>query len=163
MRRKTTAVLVMVILVLGVAAYAESILVGRAPSVETSQSGSKTIGASCSVTGAPVGGELRVLSDSGIPIAGAQVKGSSTAYCNGQLQVITLPVTVTNSSGWVDLEPVYAAYDLTVTYSGHSYSVLLPNQPMFATYAVLFLPSGAFTSSYCFGGSHCHVPSSVAR
>jgi hypothetical protein len=162
MKAKAAAAVVIAILVVGVAAYATFVLVGHTPGVESSQSSSKVPSASCSITGAPVGGELQVLSDSGTPIAGAQVKGSSTAYCDGQAQVIRLPVVTTNSSGWVDLEPVYAAYDLTVTYSGHTYSVSLPNQPMFATYAVLRLPSGAYATSYCFGGSHCGLHPSAA-
>ena len=136
-------------------------LVGGPEKTETSPSGTQGSSTTCSITGAPVGAELRVLADSGTPIAGARVNGSSTAYCNGQPQTTVLPVVTTNSSGWADLAPVYASYDLTVSYAGQTYHVSLPNRPMSATYATLFIPSENLTTSFCFGGHQCSSQSTA--
>lgn len=163
MKRESAAALAVVILLVGFAAYATFMATGRTPNPGPTHTGSNISGTVCSITGAPVGGELRVLSDSGAPIAGARVEGSSSAYCDGQTQVITLPTTTTNSTGWADLEPVYAAYNLTVTYSGRAYGVTLPNQPMYATYATLSLPSERLTTSFCFGGHRCGTSTQAAR
>lgn len=162
MRAKTTAVSAATILIVAAITLIAYTPFDGPPQVASSPSGGQAIATSCSITGAPVGGELRVLSDSGSPLAGVQVKGSSEAYCNNQPQVIALPVVTTNSSGWADLEPVYAAYNLTLTYEGRTYTISLPNQPTSATYAAFLIPSGRLTTSFCFGGSHCTLlPSSV--
>ncbi len=110
----------------------------------------------CSITGEPFGVVLRVVSDSGYPISGADISGESVAICGSQRQTNELPSSSTNSSGLVSfLEGYPGNYQLGLTISGQHYNVTVPTLPMYATYATLTLPSGNLTTSYCYANTGC--------
>ncbi len=99
----------------------------------------------------PQGMYLRLVSDSGSPLAGYQVTIQYTpqAYCNpnpGGVHVYTM-VAATNSSGWILFQGWL--YDFVFIYSGSTYNFTVPGDPMAWTIGTISLPSGTLTTRIC--------------
>ena len=105
----------------------------------------------CTITSESAGADLRILSDSGSPIAGAQISGHEiSGYQIVGTQTITcgncnITSIATNSSGWVSLPGAVGPYNLTITYQGHLYNVNIPMYPVTLTEVTLHVPSGVFS------------------
>ena len=101
----------------------------------------------CTYSGETVGVLFRLVSDTGSPISGVQIKGQSVVYCNTERQVQALPPATTNSSGWADMRDGNGGnYYLTFGYAGTSYNVMISVEPVALTLATLKLPSGILTT-----------------
>ena len=106
-------------------------------SISTASSTSSTC---YSVTGESAGAALRVLSDSGSPIAGVQVNGANINACGS----FAISPIVTDSDGLITLPGTFGTYSLTVAYQGHAYYVNMPMFPVSLTETTLHVPSGVF-------------------
>jgi hypothetical protein len=105
----------------------------------------------CSITAESAGANLRVLSDSGSPIAGAQISGHEIS---GEQIIGTQTITcgncnfthiATDSSGLISLPGSVGPYNLTITYQGHLYNISIPMYPVTLTEVTLHIPSGVFS------------------
>jgi hypothetical protein len=106
-----------------------------------------TASTECTISGEGTGFYLTVLSDSGQPIQGARVTGTSSPCLQD------IGTYVTNSTGSVLITPNIASYyQLSITYQGQSYTVKAPIEPMTTTYVTLRVPSGNVTISEVFEG-----------
>ena len=111
---------------------------GPSSSNSSTSNASTSVTTDCHVSGAPGGTDVRVLSDSGSPIAGVDVTGRTVrAYC-GDFAVSS----VTNSTGWVELSSALGAYNLSIRYSGHVYNIGAPMYPLSLTVLTIEVPSG---------------------
>ena len=102
----------------------------------------------CIIAGQPAGMFLRIVSDSGAPVAGAQVTAThkeADDYCNGVLYTGISATTsfTTNGTTWYALDATNAGtYSFGVTYSGHTYGLSAQMEPVSVTCATLYVPSG---------------------
>lgn len=120
----------------------------------------------CTYSGETVGVLFRLVSDTGSPISGVQIKGQSVVYCNTERQVQALPLATTNSSGWADMRDGNGGnYYLTFGYAGTSYNVMISVEPVALTLATLKLPSGILTTQDCAFGNlqSCSPPSTSTQ
>ncbi len=151
--------IVVAALVIGAAFFASPYLGSQKTVTETTTSittitGSQTNATitSCVVAVPPPQGMyLRLVSDSGSPLAGYQVTIQYTpqAYCNpnpGGVHVYTM-VAATNSSGWILFQGWL--YDFVFIYSGSTYNFTVPGDPMAWTVGTISLPSGTLTTRIC--------------
>ena len=117
----------------------------------------------CTISGMPQGVDIRVLTDAGLPVAGAVVSGQTVGDECGDFGI---PSTATNSTGWLSLGGVPGAYSLTVSYSGRSYDIGAPMYPIALTTVVLKVPSGYWTMNVLegtLGGLAISGPSFVSN
>jgi hypothetical protein len=117
----------------------------------------------CSITGQPDGFFLRVVYDSSqTPVAGAVVNATSLpAYCNNVPATTPHTSTFTTSSGteWYLLAyENIAGYSISVTFSGHAYSISGDTSPLSVTCATLDVPSGVTSVTSQFLASDCPIP-----
>jgi hypothetical protein len=103
----------------------------------------------CVIAGQPAGMFLRIASDSGTTVAGAQVSAThkeANHYCNGVFYsgITTSTSFMTNgTTAWYSLDSTNAGtYSFVVEYSGNSYSFSAQMGPVSATCATLYMPSG---------------------
>jgi hypothetical protein len=95
----------------------------------------------CTITGGSAGAAVRVLSDAGSPIAGAQLSGTQINPCGNS----NVPPILTDSNGLVALPGKVGTYNVTLTYEGHLYNVNIPMYPVQRTEVTLHVPSGIFS------------------
>jgi len=111
-------------------------------------------GTECTVSAEGTGFYVTVETDSGLPVAGAQVSGSRiTEYGSGNMCEQSIGSQPTNSSGTVLItDNMGSYYSLTVQYQGKSYAIKGPIVPMETTYVILKVPSGNYSISEVFEG-----------
>jgi hypothetical protein len=145
MRRRTAAVLLIVVVITGAFGYVAFASLSRTvpPSV------SATSSSACSITGQPGPFFLRVMSTSNltgfIPIVGAKVTATNQpAFCGVTPATSQATLTfTTNTTMWYSLgSDNNAGYSIVVTYQGQSYSLKAALQPISVTCATLLIPSG---------------------
>jgi hypothetical protein len=103
------------------------------------------------ITGQSAGARLHVLSDSGSPIVGAQIRGheiygytivgTRTVACGN----CNFTDIVTDSSGLVSLPGLVGSYYLTIAYQGRLYNMSIPMYPVQLTEVTLRIPSGVLS------------------
>jgi hypothetical protein len=152
MMRRTTATVVMIVVVAGVLGYAYFAIASAPPSVPSTSPTPVTKTTFCSITGQPAGAFLRILSDSTrTPIAGAQVSATNRpAYCDSSSPATsqTTIAFTTNSTEWYSLDTLNnAGYSFVVKYSGQTYTLTVDLRPVSGTCATLFIPSGRTNST----------------
>jgi len=103
----------------------------------------------CVITGQPAGMFLRIVSDSGTPVAGALVSAThagADVNCNGILfwvHSVTTSFTTDGATTWYSLDATNAGtYTFGVMYSGHVYNLSAGLEPVSVTCATLYIPSG---------------------
>ncbi|MDA4118690.1 MAG: hypothetical protein OK455_10140 [Thaumarchaeota archaeon] len=128
-----------------------------------SQSGGPNPYAPCVIAGQPGGFHFRVLSDSSsAPVVGANITAfhiQANDSCNGVFHPgdFTVAHFQTDGSLWYWLDDSNAGiYNFTLTYLGHSVSIVSPQmKPITGSCVTLYLPSGRTDSTYVDGGSSC--------
>ncbi len=116
----------------------------------TSNSAASSVSAVCSITAESAGAAVRVLSDSGSPIAGEQFSGANINPCGNS----TISPIATDSSGWIALPGTLGTYNLTLSYQGRGYNVNVPMYPVTLTEVTLRVPSGVFSVDVVPYGAH---------
>jgi len=108
----------------------------------------------CTVSAEGSGFFVTVETDSGLPVAGAQVSGSRvTEYGSGSTCEQSIGSQYTNESGTVLITNNMGSYNaLTVQYQGKNYAISAPIVPMETTYVTLKVPSGNYSISEFFEG-----------
>jgi hypothetical protein len=108
----------------------------------------------CTISAEGTGFFVTVETDSGLPVAGAQVSGSRiTEYGSGSMCEQSIGSQFTNSSGTVLITNNMGSYNaLTVQYQGKNYAINGPIVPMETTYILLKVPSGNYSISEVFEG-----------
>jgi len=102
----------------------------------------------CVISGQPAGMFLRIVSDSGTPVASAQVTAThkeADVNCGGVLYTGISVATsfTTNGNMWYALDATNAGtYSFGVIYSGHAYDLSAQLEPVSVTCATLYVPSG---------------------
>jgi hypothetical protein len=117
----------------------------------------------CTISGMPQGVNIRVLTDAGSPVAGAEVSGQTEGDQCGDFSI---PTTATNSTGWLSLGGAPGAYNLTVSYSGRDYNIGATQYPISLTTIILKVPSGFWTMNILegtLGGLAISGPSFVSN
>ncbi|MDA4123190.1 MAG: hypothetical protein OK456_08440 [Thaumarchaeota archaeon] len=144
-------------LVIG-AGFLTSSYLGTTKTVTNTRTSTTTVTASqtnatttiCSVAVPPPQGiYLRVVNDSGSPIAGLPVIVQSTANasCSPKDVHLTDSIAVTNSSGWILFQGWL--YYFVFAYSGSTYNFTVGGDPMAWTVATISVPSGSLTTEIC--------------
>jgi hypothetical protein len=108
----------------------------------------------CTISAEGTGFYVTVVTDSGLPVAGAQVSGSRvTEYGSGATCEQSIGSQYTNASGTVLITDNMGSYNaLTVQYQGKNYAISAPILPMETTYVTLKVPSGNYSISEAFEG-----------
>jgi hypothetical protein len=108
----------------------------------------------CTISAEGTGFYVTVVTDTGSPVAGAQVSGSRiTEYGSGGTCEQSIGSKYTNSSGTVLITDNMGSYNaLTVQYQGKNYAISAPIVPMETTYVTLKVPSGNYSISEVFEG-----------
>jgi len=118
---------------------------------------------SCTVSAEASGFFVTVETDSGLPVAGAQVSGTRvTEYGGGSTCEQSIGSQLTNASGMVLITDNMGSYNaLTVQFQGKNYAMNAPIVPMETTYVTLRVPSGNYSISEVFEGGCTKTPSGV--
>src|SRR2546427_240943 len=123
-----------------------------------------TSGQTCIVFGEASGLFVRVTTDSGVPVAGAEVDAvqNGPVINNVSCGLATINPLYTNSSGFVSMpaaggRPLAGSFDITVRYSGHQYRTQVDLRPLTATYVFVKVPSGSVSLANCYYNQHCQV------
>jgi len=123
-----------------------------------------TGGQTCIVFGEASGLFVRVTTDSGVPVAGAEVDAvqNGPIINNVSCGLATINSLYTNSSGFVSISaasgrPLAGSFDFVIRYGGHLYHAQADLKPLTATYVFVKVPSGAISSASCYYNERCPV------
>jgi len=123
-----------------------------------------TSGQTCIVFGEASGLFVRVTTDSGVPVAGAEVDAvqNGPIINNVSCGLATINPLYTNSSGFVNIpaasgRPLAGSFDFVISYGGHVYRAQTDLRPLTATYVFVKVPSGAISSASCYYNERCPV------
>ena len=116
----------------------------------------------CTVSAEGSGFFVTVETDSGSPVAGAQVSGSRVTEYGGGTCEQSIGSQYTNASGTVLITDNMGSYNaLTVLYQGKYYTLSAQIAPMETTYVTLRVPSGNFSVGEVFEGGCSQTASGV--
>jgi hypothetical protein len=159
--RSIAVVIIIALVVLGFLVYIDSKF---PPNASPSNANEITqTSAQCTISAEGTGFYVTVVTDSGLPVAGAQVSGSRvTEYGSGGTCEQSIGSQYTNSSGTVLITNDMGSYNaLTVQYQGKNYAISAPIVPMETTYVTLKVPSGNYSISEVFEGGCAKTASGV--
>ncbi len=123
-----------------------------------------TSGQVCIVQGEAAGLFVRVTTDSGVPVSGAEVDAvqNGPVINNVSCGLATINPLYTNTSGFVSIppangRPLAGSFEFVVRYSGHSYRAQADLSPLTATFVFVKVPSGTVSLANCYYNQHCQV------
>lgn len=118
----------------------------------------------CTVSASGTGLYVTVETDSGLPVVGAPVSGSTVLeFAGGETCEQSVGSQYTNSTGTALIaDNMGSYYVLSVQYQGKNYTVNAPISPMETTYVTLKVPSGSYSVSEVFEGGCSKTASGVS-
>jgi hypothetical protein len=150
--RFTAVIVIIALAVVGFLVYADTQITPKAG--PSNGNGITQTSTYCTISAEGSGFYVTVETDSGLPVAGAQVSGSRiTKYGSGATCEQSIGSQYTNASGTVLITDNMGSYNaLTVQYQGKNYAISAPIVPMETTYVTLKVPSGNYSVSEVFEG-----------